>query len=148
MTTPGSAGESNKNYIMPTEQSPISESAKTGTPTKPQNQGSILPLCGGSAPILTAYIMLCNSIKEYNEESKNRLLQAPETVQFIKDNPDYKFKSLLSFANDVGGEEFTNRMLRGQSIVRDIYKSNMEVILNKGQQIYPLIDKTEDGEAE
>ena len=54
----------------------------------------------------------------------------------------------MSFANDVGGEEFTNRMLRGQSIVRDIYKSNMEVILNKGQQIYPLIDKTEDGEAE
>ena len=89
-----------------------------------------------------SYIMLCNSMKEYNEESKNRLLQAPETTQFIKDNPDYKFKSLLSFANDIGGEEFANRMLSGQSIVKDIYKSNMEVILNKGQQIYPLLSDT------
>ena len=42
-----------KDYIMPTEQSPISESAKTATPTKPRDQGGILPLCGGSAPIQT-----------------------------------------------------------------------------------------------
>lgn len=91
-----------------------------------------------------SYKMLCNSMKEYNKESKDRLLQAPETIQFIMDNPDYKIKSLLSFANDIGGEKFANRMLGGQSIVRDVYKSNMEVILNKGHQIYPLLSDTKE----
>ena len=93
-----------------------------------------------------SYKMICNSLKKYNEESKERLLQSPETIQFIKDNPEYKIKSLLSFAKDVGGTEFTNRMLSGQGIVRDIYKTNMEVILNKGQQIYPTFSETEDEE--
>lgn len=85
-----------------------------------------------------SYKMLCNSIKEYNEESKKRLCDSPEVLQFIEDNPDYKFKSITSFVHDVGGEEFVNRMLKGQSIVKDIYKSNMEVVINKGQEIYPL----------
>lgn len=86
-----------------------------------------------------SYRMLCNSIKEYNEESKTRLIQSPEAIQFIRDNPEYKIKSILSFAIDIGGEKFANQMLSGQSIVKDVYNSNMEVILNKGQQIYPSL---------
>lgn len=95
-----------------------------------------------------SYQMLCKSIKDYNKESKDRLLQSPEVIQFIKDNPEYKIKSMLSFAMDVGGEAFANRMLNGQSILKDIYKSNMEVVLNKGQQIYPMLSGDKDEETE
>lgn len=88
-----------------------------------------------------AYQILCKSMKEYNEESRERLMKSPEIIQFIMDNPKYKIKSLLSLAVDVGGKDFANRMLRGQSILTDIYKANMEVVLNKGQQIYPLLSE-------
>lgn len=83
--------------------------------------------------------LLRDSLKNYNDEAKQRLLESPEVIQFFKDNPEYEIKSLLSFANDAGGEKLVNRILKDQNIINDVCKAKMIVVLNKGQQIYPTI---------
>lgn len=84
-----------------------------------------------------SFEILRNSLKKYNIEAKERLIHSPEALQFIATHPDYKIKSLLSFAQDIGGEDFVNHLLHGQQIISDIHKTQIEVVLNKGQQIYP-----------
>lgn len=93
-----------------------------------------------------SYQILCKSVKEYTKKAKEMLCQSPEAMKFLEDNPNYKFKSILSFAKDIGGKEFVNQMLNGQNIQKDIYKSYMEVVLNKGQQIYPILSEKKDKE--
>ena len=73
----------------------------------------------------------------YNHEAKERLIKEPAVISFLTSNPDYKFKTLLSLAIDAGGEDLANRMLRGQKVIDCLPKSYLEVVLNKGQQIYP-----------
>lgn len=84
-----------------------------------------------------SFEMVLKSFRTYNEEAAKRLLETPEVVKFFKANPDYKIRSLFSFANDVGGEELVEKILHNQKIVADLHKAKIEVVLNKGQTIYP-----------
>lgn len=83
-----------------------------------------------------SFKMVMKSFKEYNKEAGKRLLEAPEVIEFLKSNPEYKIKSLLSLANDAGGNELVEKIMRNQSIVTDLHKAKIEVVLNKGQKIY------------
>lgn len=95
-----------------------------------------------------SYELLCRSMKTYSEEAKERLSKSPEVAQFIINNPEYKYKGLLAFATDVGGSSFANQLLKGQEIIKDIYKSDMIIVLNKGQSIYSKPNAELDGEIE
>ena len=55
-------------------------------------------------------------------------------------NPTYKIKSFPSLAQDVGGEELANKLLKGQKIISILPKKNMKVVLYKGQQQYPALE--------
>jgi len=87
-----------------------------------------------------AFTILHQAMIEYKSKSRDMLINSPEVLQFISGNPTYKIKSFLSLAQDVGGEEFANTLLKGQKIVSSIPKANMKVVLYKGQQIYPVLE--------
>ena len=70
------------------------------------------------------------------------MIKEPAVISFLTSNPDYKFKTLLSLAIDAGGEDLANRMLRGQKVIDCLPKSYLEVVLNKGQQIYPELSNS------
>ena len=74
---------------------------------------------------------------DYEKEAIERLAHEPQVLNFLQANPQYKVKSLLSLANDAGGDQLVSKVLMGQKVVSDLPKYNLEVILNKGQQIYP-----------
>lgn len=90
-----------------------------------------------------AFKLLHRTMIEYNNDARDRLLNSPEVVQFYLAHPDYKVKSLLSLAQDAGGVELVKRMMQGQSILSSIPKANMEVVLYKGQKIYPVLENDE-----
>lgn len=76
---------------------------------------------------------------EHQQETIDRLLKEPQVISFLQSNPQYKIKSLLSFANDVGGNDFAIKIMQGQKIITQLPKMELEIVLNKGQQIYPEI---------
>lgn len=76
---------------------------------------------------------------EYNATAKDTLIHSPEVAQFLVENPNYKFKSLLTLAQDAGGDALARKMMQGQSVLKSIPKANIEVILYKAQPIYPVL---------
>lgn len=90
-----------------------------------------------------AFKSLHRTMIEYNNSAKERLINSPEVKEFLNENPEYKFKSLLSLARDAGGESLAQKMMQGQSILSSIPKANMEVVLFKGQQLYPVLNDDE-----
>ena len=87
-----------------------------------------------------AFTILHQAMIEYKSKSRDMLINSPEVLQFISGNPTYKIKSFLSLAQDAGGEELANKLLKGQKIVSSIPNANMKVVLYKGQQIYPVLE--------
>ena len=87
-----------------------------------------------------SFRLLHQNMIDYNCEAKARLIKEPEVADFLATNPDYKFKSLLSLAIDAGGDELAGRMLKGQKILDSLPKADLEVVLNKCQQIYPELE--------
>ncbi len=87
-----------------------------------------------------SFRLLHRNMIDFTCESKARLTKESKVSEFLTANPDYKFKSLLSLAIDAGGDELARRMLNGQKILSSLPKVDLEVVLNKGQQIYPELE--------
>lgn len=87
-----------------------------------------------------SFELLHQTMIEYDTKAKETLITSPEVAKFLAENPDYKVKSWMSFAQDAGGESLVNRMMQGQGVLRSIPQATMEVVLNKGQQIYPILE--------
>lgn len=83
------------------------------------------------------FIRLHKNMIDYDNEAMDRLSKEPAVLSFLKQNPQYKAKSLLTLAKDAGGDALVAKVLVGQKIVEYLPKANMEVVLNKGQKIYP-----------
>jgi len=86
-----------------------------------------------------AFKLLHQTMIEYNNTARERLRNSLEVAQFLAANPDYKAKSLLSFAKDAGGDTLVRKILEGQSIYKSLPKADMEAILYKAQPIYPTL---------
>lgn len=86
-----------------------------------------------------AYGELSCSLKQFENDAKCKIAASPKVSEFLKSNPDYKLKGYLAFAKDVGGDELVREIIQNQKIVSDIKKAKIEVVLNKGQSIYPQI---------
>lgn len=83
------------------------------------------------------FIRLHKNMIDYDNEAMDRLSKEPAVLSFLKQNPKYKAKSLLTLAKDAGGDALVAKVLVGQKIVESLPKANIEVVLNKGQKIYP-----------
>lgn len=86
-----------------------------------------------------SFKLLHQTMIEYNTSARDTLINSPEVAQFLAENPDYKYTSLLTLAHDAGGDTLTRKMMQGQSVLKSIPKANMEVILYKAQSIYPAL---------
>lgn len=84
-----------------------------------------------------AYEELKASLHQFESDAKDKIAASPKAAEFFRLNPDYKFKGYLAFAKDVGGDELVREIIRDQKIVGDINNAKIEVVLNKGQLIYP-----------
>ncbi len=84
-----------------------------------------------------AYEELKASLQKFESDAKDKIAASPKVPEFFRLNPDYKFKGYLAFAKDVGGDELVREIIRDQKIVGDINNAKIEVVLNKGQSIYP-----------
>lgn len=79
---------------------------------------------------------LAYSIKKFEDDAQNVFASSHKTIEFIKNNPGYKFTGYLKFAKDIGGDAFVYELLQGQRVVDDIKNAQIEVILNKQQKVY------------
>ncbi len=90
-----------------------------------------------------AYKNVVNSCKKYSEKEKNTILESDEFKIFMEKNPNYSFsdKHLLSICNDIGGNEFLQKIFRlRNNSVNLLQNSAVELVLNKNQKIYPDIE--------
>ena len=76
------------------------------------------------------------SLEKFKDSAKNRFATSPSVAEFLKTNPEYKFKGYLAFAKDAGGDDLMREILQNQSIIDHINKAEIEVIVYKGQNIY------------
>ena len=88
-----------------------------------------------------AFNQISSSLVDFENNAKDKITAYQGITDFLKENPDYKFTGFLAFANDVGGDDLVNEIVRGQNIFDDIKKSKIEVVLNKGQDIYKAIEE-------
>ena len=86
-----------------------------------------------------AFERLHRAMIEYNTTAKDTLIHSEEVAKFLATNPDYKYMSLLTLAKDAGGESLANKILQGQKIIKDIYKADLEIVMYRGQAIYPVL---------
>ena len=76
------------------------------------------------------------SLKKFKEDAKEVFVSSHKTLEFIRNNPEYKFSGYLKFAKDIGGDAFVHELLQGQSVVDYIKNAQIEVVLNKQQKVY------------
>lgn len=79
---------------------------------------------------------LSSSLKKFKDDAMDKFNNSPKVAEFLETNPDYKFNGYLRFAKDAGGDALVKEVMQNQSIVGDIQKAEIEVLLNKGQSFY------------
>ena len=85
-----------------------------------------------------SFSTLLKSLNMFKDEVQEKLSKSPLAQEFLSRNPNYKFKGYLHLIEDIGGEKLLNEIMKNQSIVSEMKKSQIEVVLNKGQNIYQI----------
>ena len=80
------------------------------------------------------------SFIESDEKIKKLMVESPEVISFLAANPGYRATDWWSLAKAAGGQSLVNRVARdGESISRTHLRAKIEVVVNKGGQIYPSL---------
>ncbi len=86
-----------------------------------------------------AFEALNKDMIEYNKKAVEILAKAPEVATFLAENPGYKVSNIIVLARDAGGSQLVDKIMHGQRVLGSLPKAKMEIILNRGQQIYPVL---------
>ena len=93
-------------------------------------------------------------IKKYEDESlrkihKNivtlyqstveKIIQSPKVIEFLNNNQNYKITNVIQLAKDAGGTELLKEITSAGRLAHGFTEACYEVILNKGNQIYPTL---------
>lgn len=74
-----------------------------------------------------------------NQSAIEKLLKSQKVLDFIKDHSNYKIDNIIQLAKDAGGTELVKEITSTVRLAHGFAEACYEVILNKGNQIYPIL---------
>lgn len=80
------------------------------------------------------------AMKKDDEEMKRKILNSPKVIQFICDNPGYKFNNVMELIMDAVGKDAFSQFISVKNLIAQLGIKKREAIVNKHQNIYPTLN--------
>lgn len=88
-----------------------------------------------------AFSEIHKDMLESNARAVEFVMQSREIAEYLGTHPDYKIDGLVGLATDAGGIDLLRRAVHKMGFGKSLSNAKLEIVLNKDQQIYPVLGK-------